>query len=105
MLLGLLIISALILALRQVRDVRPEDIARPIIVVTVIIGTLILVTVGYSNEQIAPAFGLFGTIVGYMLGRLSQNQPASGTSRQPSPPASKAKSKSPPQEETRDTRQ
>jgi hypothetical protein len=46
----------------------------------VITGTLILITVGYSNEQVAPAFGLFGTIVGYMLGRLSQS---SATNLQP----------------------
>ena len=61
---------------------RPEDATRPIIIVTVIIGTLILVTAGYSNEQIAPAFGLFGTIIGYILGRLTQppaTEPASTT--------------------------
>jgi hypothetical protein len=75
-LLGLTIIGALILALRRVENARPEDFARPIIVVTVIIGTLLLVTVGYNNEQIAPAFGLFGTIVGYLLGRLAQSQPS-----------------------------
>src|SRR5579871_6513747 len=71
-LLGLMIIGILIFALKRIDNPRPEDIARPIIVITVIISTLMLVTVGYSNEQIAPAFGLFGTIVGYMLGRLSQ---------------------------------
>jgi hypothetical protein len=76
MLLGLAIIGALILALRRIDNARPEDFARPIIVVTVIIGTLLLVTVGYNNEQIAPAFGLFGTIVGYLLGRLAQSQPS-----------------------------
>jgi glycerol uptake facilitator-like aquaporin len=76
MLLGLAIIGALILAVRRVDNARPEDFARPIIVVTVIIGTLLLVTVGYNNEQIAPAFGLFGTIVGYLLGRLAQSQPS-----------------------------
>jgi hypothetical protein len=74
---GLVVITALIVALRRVRNARTEDIARPVIILTVIIGTLILVTVGYSNEQIAPAFGLFGTIIGYMLGRLSQPTPAS----------------------------
>ena len=73
---GVAIIFALISTLRRVNNVRPEDIARPIIVVTVITGTLILITVGYSNEQVAPAFGLFGTIVGYMLGRLSQSPTA-----------------------------
>jgi hypothetical protein len=70
--LGLAIIAALIFGVRRTRNTRPEDIARPVIVLTVILGTLILVTAGYSNEQIAPAFGLFGTIIGYMLGRLSQ---------------------------------
>jgi glycerol uptake facilitator-like aquaporin len=79
-LLGLTIIGALVIALKRADNARPEDFARPIIVVTVIIGTLILVTVGYSNEQIAPAFGLFGTIVGYMLGRLSQTQPSTDLS-------------------------
>jgi hypothetical protein len=71
-LLGFSIIVALLLVFRRADHARPDEIARPVIVITVIIGTLLLVTVGYSNEQIAPAFGLFGTIVGYMLGRLSQ---------------------------------
>jgi hypothetical protein len=80
-LFGLAVIYALLFGLRRSSNARPEDIARPIIVVTVITGTLMLITVGYNNEQIAPAFGLFGTIVGYMLGRYSQptqptNQPA-----------------------------
>jgi hypothetical protein len=69
--LGLAIIAVLIQGIRRISPARPEDITRPVIVLTVIVGTLILVTAGYSNEQIAPAFGLFGTIVGYMLGRLS----------------------------------
>jgi hypothetical protein len=73
--LGLTIIASLIVASKNVKNPRFEDIARPVIVITVIISTLILVTVGYSNEQIAPAFGLFGTIVGYMLGRLAQPSP------------------------------
>jgi hypothetical protein len=69
--LGLSIIASLIWAIRKSANFRPEDITRPIIIITVIVGTLILVTAGYSNEQIAPAFGLFGTIVGYILGRLT----------------------------------
>ncbi len=89
-LLGLLIIVILIVALRGVRSARPEDIARPVIVITVIISTLMLVTVGYSNEQIAPAFGLFGTIVGYMLGRLSQPSSSANDALQtPDPNATK----------------
>jgi glycerol uptake facilitator-like aquaporin len=74
--IGLIIIAALIWSVNKVEHRRPEDITRPIVVVTIIIGTLILVTAGYSNEQIAPAFGLFGTIVGYILGRLAQQSSA-----------------------------
>ena len=79
-LFGLAIIAGLVWSLMKTGSKRPEDISRPLIVVTVIIGSLILVSAGYSNSQIAPAFGLFGTIVGYMLGHLSQNSgtPSSG---------------------------
>jgi DMSO reductase anchor subunit len=80
---GLAVIYALMFALRRSPNARPEDIARPIIVVTVITGTLMLITVGYNNEQIAPAFGLFGTIVGYMLGRFAQPQQSSEPSPDP----------------------
>ena len=87
--LGLAIIGALIVALRKVANARSEDIARPVIILTVIIGTLILVTVGYSNDQIAPAFGLFGTIIGYMLGRIAQSAPSSNAlDSQLTPPVS-----------------
>jgi hypothetical protein len=93
-LLGLAIIGTLVYGLRRITNARPEDITRPVIVLTVIVGTLILVTAGYSNEQIAPAFGLFGTIVGYMLGRLSQplaNAPADRSAADVAPTSSNAK--------------
>jgi len=40
----------------------------------VITASLVLITVGYNTEQIAPSFGLFGTIIGYMLGRMSPSR-------------------------------
>jgi hypothetical protein len=83
---GIIIIVLLIVALRSIPRRRPEDVTRPIIVVTIVFGTLILVTAGYSNQQIAPAFGLLGTIVGYILGRGSASQPASGPPTEPPPP-------------------
>ncbi|MCP3392471.1 hypothetical protein NLM27_27370 [Bradyrhizobium sp. CCGB12] len=89
--LGLAIICALIFTLRKATNARPDDIARPVIILTVITGTLILVTVGYSNEQIAPAFGLFGTIIGYMLGRFAQSAAApdpSDSQQSTAPPSS-----------------
>jgi FtsH-binding integral membrane protein len=72
---GLLIILLLLRYFRTTPGYHPQEMVRSVVVVTVIIGTLILVTAGYSNEQIAPAFGLFGTIVGYILGRIGQNAP------------------------------
>ena len=71
---GLIVLGLYLWAIRDIRGRRPEDVGRSLIVITVIIGSLVLITVGYSTEQIAPAFGLFGTIIGYMLGRM--NQPA-----------------------------
>lgn len=88
-LFGLAVIYALLFGLRRSASARPEEIARPIIVITVITGTLMLVTVGYNNEQIAPAFGLFGTIVGYMLGRFAQPlQTSGGASEEKTPSGS-----------------
>lgn len=44
--------------------------ATNIFTVTIIITAgLFLMTAGYSSEQIAPMYGLLGTIVGYLLGK------------------------------------
>jgi len=40
----------------------------------IIVATLFLITSGYSDRQIAPAMGLFGTIAGYILGRNSKSK-------------------------------
>lgn len=69
-LLGVFVIVVLMRGVGRISTHRPDDISRPVIIVTIVTGTLILVTAGYSNEQIAPAFGLFGTIIGYILGRI-----------------------------------
>jgi hypothetical protein len=79
---GLTVLALYIYAIRNIENRRPEDVSRALIVITVITGSLVLITAGYSNEQIAPAFGLFGTVIGYMLGRMS-NVP--GTTRENSP--------------------
>lgn len=43
-------------------------------VTLVIVGTLFVITAGFSSEQIAPAMGLFGTITGYLLGRETKQE-------------------------------
>jgi hypothetical protein len=53
---GLIVLLLLLWHVRGIADRRTEDVTRAVVIVTVIIGTLILVTAGYSNDQIAPAF-------------------------------------------------
>lgn len=49
--------------------IKPEKIAEIMLLTIIIFATLFLIAVGYSNDQIAPAMGLLGTIAGYLLGK------------------------------------
>lgn len=49
--------------------VKIGEVARIYTVILIIIGTLLLISAGFSSQHIAPALGLFGTIAGYLLGR------------------------------------
>jgi hypothetical protein len=51
------------------KDATAEDSIRAFALVLIILGTIVLICAGYSNDQIAPAVGLFGTLAGYLLGR------------------------------------
>jgi len=52
-------------------------ILRNIVVPTIVILSVLLIVAGYGQEQISPVIGLFGTIVGYLLGKTdSKNGPA-----------------------------
>ena len=71
---GLIVISGqLYLATRRGPDGTPPVTAESSIrlsIVSLIIGAaLVLIASGYSNDQIAPAIGLFGTIAGYLVGK------------------------------------
>ncbi|MBS1664773.1 MAG: hypothetical protein JST68_27250 [Bacteroidetes bacterium] len=47
-----------------------DDNAVKLIVITVVLmGTLFIVMVGFDDRIVAPVFGLFGTIVGYLFGK------------------------------------
>ncbi len=46
-----------------------SQISKLLLLTFIIFATLFLIAVGYSNEQIAPAMALFGTIAGYLLGK------------------------------------
>jgi hypothetical protein len=42
----------------------------------IITGALLLVTAGYSNQQMSPVIGLLGSIVGYLLGSSEKSSKA-----------------------------
>lgn len=56
-----------------------EQFIRVMAVVLIVIGTLVTITAGLSDKQIAPAFGLFGTIAGYLLGRSDRAKDRDGS--------------------------
>ena len=66
---GLIIILLEIFLIKSKR-ISSEDTIKFIIITLIITSTLFLITAGYSNDQIAPAVGLLGTIAGYLLGRI-----------------------------------
>lgn len=65
---GLLIIIIEVFLIKN-KSVNSGDIIKFVVVTLIITSTLFLITAGYSNDQIAPAMGLLGTIAGYLLGR------------------------------------
>jgi len=66
---GLLFFAGQIALLRRVRDVSADDVVRNCSITIVIIAATVLIVAGYNSQQTAQAFGLFGTIIGYLLGR------------------------------------
>jgi hypothetical protein len=55
------------------KEVTPEQALRFYGVIVIIVGTILLIVAGLTNNQIAPAVGLFGTLAGYLLGRNQSN--------------------------------
>ena len=69
-----LIVMLLILFRVRSKEMEADDFFRLVILSLVIIAAIFLIAVGYSSQQLAPAFGLLGTIAGYLLGRQSTKQ-------------------------------
>ncbi len=71
--LGVIVIAALSFVLWK-KAASAEDAIRAYALVLILVGTIVLICAGYSNDQIAPAMGLFGTVAGYLLGRKGGGQ-------------------------------
>lgn len=67
---GLGIGTSLLLVLMYWRRGPTEDFIRAFIVVAVIFSALFLIVAGYNEKQTAPVFGLLGTILGYVFGKV-----------------------------------
>ncbi len=68
LLFGFLII-AMEMILTKMNKIDSQESIKFILITLIITSTLFLITAGYSNNQIAPAMGLLGTIAGYLLGK------------------------------------
>lgn len=71
---GIAIVLIEYLLLKGTVNPNISDIMKIFTVTLIIIGTMLLITSGFSSQQISPAFGLFGTIAGYLLGREEQRK-------------------------------
>lgn len=62
------------------------DVMRAFGVTIILIGACLTMTAGYRSEQVAPVLGVFGTIAGYLLGRLDRSPPEGSTAGEHAPP-------------------
>lgn len=69
---GLIVLVLQFMLIRSSRNAGPEDCLRLFTVTMIIAGTLALIAIGYTANQIGPALGLFGTIIGYLLGKTDE---------------------------------
>ena len=52
------------------KAISPADTPRYIVLTLIVVGTLVFVCAGFEDKEITSAMGLFGSIAGYMLGRV-----------------------------------
>lgn len=65
---GIIVIASEVFLLRNNSD-EPRMILLVIVTTIIVVAGLFIITAGLSTEQVAPAFGLYGAIVGYLLGK------------------------------------
>lgn len=53
----------------EINNLDANSYVKLMLLVLIILSTWFLVAAGWDNSQLAPAFGILGTIVGYLLGK------------------------------------
>lgn len=66
---GMVVVVAQSVLILRLKTYGSDDIIKNFTITAVIFGAMVLIITGYNAQQTAQAFGLFGTIVGYLLGR------------------------------------
>jgi hypothetical protein len=69
--LGFGLIALLVAAYLIRRESDSQVILRTLATILIVTFAIFLIVAGYSDQQIAPAMGLLGTIAGYLLGKES----------------------------------
>ena len=69
-----LVIFLFLLFRIKVDRMEADDYIRVLILTLVICASMYLIAAGWDNQQTAPAFGILGTIAGYLLGKESSRQ-------------------------------
>jgi hypothetical protein len=78
--LGCLIMTFEFVLFLRARDrVSASDIIRGFSVILILIGVVALLGIGYDEKQVQPAIALFGTLLGYLLGRGDRRDSSGGT--------------------------
>jgi magnesium-transporting ATPase (P-type) len=90
---GLIMLTTFVVSSLRSSSPNTEVIVRTMIVMVVVVATMILAIGGYSQEQTAAAYGLFGAIIGYIFGRMGRDagdrqdgQSSSGSAERPDAP-------------------
>jgi hypothetical protein len=47
----------------------PQSVLKVVGVISILCFSVLLLVIGYSNDQLTPIIGLFGAIAGYLLGK------------------------------------
>jgi|SRR5215510_3506984 len=69
----------------QTQNHEAGDVLRLFTVPLVIVAALVLVILGFSNQQMTPVIGLLGTLIGYILGTGRQRPSVSQKKKKTSP--------------------
>ena len=74
------LITVLIAAYLMRHERNGQLVLRALTTILIITFAVFLIVAGYSDQQIAPAFGLLGTLAGYLLGKDAKSSSVSSSS-------------------------